>query len=125
MHREAQVLYERGLDDEGAADILLAGAGADAIVGFHCQQAVEKYLKAVLVERGINVPKTHDLVFLQQTLERAGFTLPAGFSRLQELQPFAVAERYEDTGAGNSISSVDARQLVADVRAWADSELGL
>ena len=31
------------------------------IVCFHCQQAAEKYLKALLQEKGALVPKTHDL----------------------------------------------------------------
>ena len=30
-------------------------------VCFHCQQAVEKYTKAVLVVHGQEVPRTHDL----------------------------------------------------------------
>jgi len=34
------------------------------IVGFHCQQAVEKYLKAFLIKHNIEPDKTHDLLFL-------------------------------------------------------------
>jgi HEPN domain-containing protein len=30
-------------------------------VSFHCQQSAEKYLKAVLEELGLLIPKTHDL----------------------------------------------------------------
>ena len=30
-------------------------------VYFHCQQSAEKYLKALMEERGLGVPKTHDL----------------------------------------------------------------
>lgn len=41
---------------------------ADAVLGFHAQQAVEKGLKAVLAARGEAVPKTHDLTFLLQLL---------------------------------------------------------
>jgi HEPN domain-containing protein len=33
-------------------------------VCFHCQQCAEKYLKALLVARGIAHPRTHDLVLL-------------------------------------------------------------
>jgi HEPN domain-containing protein len=33
-------------------------------VCFHCQQSVEKYLKARLEEAGVNFPKTHDLIKL-------------------------------------------------------------
>ena len=34
------------------------------VVGFHCQQCIEKYLKAVLVFHRRPFPKTHDLVNL-------------------------------------------------------------
>ena len=37
-------------------------------IGFHCQQCVEKYLKARLEEGNLNMPKTHDLVALLQLL---------------------------------------------------------
>ena len=34
------------------------------IVAFHCQQTVEKYLKAFLIEKNIPLIKTHDLIKL-------------------------------------------------------------
>jgi HEPN domain-containing protein len=34
------------------------------IICFHCQQAVEKYLKSFLVFHNIEIPKTHDLAKL-------------------------------------------------------------
>jgi HEPN domain-containing protein len=35
-------------------------------VCFHCQQAVEKYLKAFLKELGVAVPRIHDLLIAAQ-----------------------------------------------------------
>src|ERR1700722_9539850 len=37
-------------------------------VCFHCQQCVEKYLKGLMDELGLHVPKTHVLVLLLATL---------------------------------------------------------
>src|SRR5947208_9116506 len=37
-------------------------------VCFHCQQCAEKYLKGLLEERGLLVPKTHDLELLRPVL---------------------------------------------------------
>jgi HEPN domain-containing protein len=34
------------------------------IVAFHCQQAIEKYLKAYLIEKDVSLIKTHDLIKL-------------------------------------------------------------
>ena len=63
-------------------------------VCFHCQQLVEKYLKAVLEELGEVVPRTHDLdALLDQLLphypELRAFRRGARF-----LTAFAVAVRY-------------------------------
>lgn len=35
--------------------------GGPEIVGFHCQQAIEKALKAFLVSRGVAAARVHDL----------------------------------------------------------------
>ena len=51
--------------DLHAAEILLKNEyPLTNIVAFHCQQAIEKYLKAYLIEKGIPVIKTHDLIKL-------------------------------------------------------------
>ena len=34
------------------------------IIAFHCQQAIEKYLKAYLISNNIPLKKTHDLILL-------------------------------------------------------------
>ena len=39
------------------------------IIAFHCQQAVEKYLKAYLVEKNIPIIKTHDLIKLNDMIK--------------------------------------------------------
>src|SRR5438552_18158921 len=62
-------------------------------VCFHCQQAVEKYLKALLEERGLSVPKTHDLNRLRALLVPHYPRLPVRRA-LQFLTPFAIETRY-------------------------------
>ncbi len=37
---------------------------ATSSVCFHCQQAVEKFLKAFLIANGIDIKKTHNIEFL-------------------------------------------------------------
>jgi HEPN domain-containing protein len=34
------------------------------IIAFHCQQTIEKYLKAYLIEKDVPLIKTHDLIRL-------------------------------------------------------------
>jgi len=66
------------------------------VVGFHAQQAVEKFLKAVLVARGKVFAPTHDLVRLALALETSGAVLPVAIDPLKRLNPYAVAFRYDD-----------------------------
>ena len=37
---------------------------ATSSVCFHCQQAVEKFLKAFLIANGVDIKKTHNIEFL-------------------------------------------------------------
>ncbi len=69
------------------------------VVCFHCQQAAEKYLKALLVEAGIAVPRTHNLVALLPLLVPRHPGL-RGFRRgLDFLTRFAVETRYPGDSA--------------------------
>lgn len=66
----------------------------DAAICFHCQQAAEKMLKAVLVALGDAPPHTHDLAAL---VEQAAGRLPGLIDLLTDatyLSPFAVLPRY-------------------------------
>jgi HEPN domain-containing protein len=63
-------------------------------VCFHCQQTVEKYFKARLIEAGLVFPRTHDLVELLgllQTVEPlwTSYEVPA-----KKLTEYAVNIRY-------------------------------
>lgn len=56
--------------DFEAAEILLTQAGPLAMVAFHIQQAIEKYLKGFLIHTGWRLRRVHDLeVLIQQALE--------------------------------------------------------
>ena len=63
-------------------------------VCFHCQQAAEKYLKALLQELGLHIPKTHDLEDLLDLLLSHHGTLKALRRGLRLLSDFAVDVRY-------------------------------
>ena len=81
--------------DMKAAHVLMRQeSGLLGIVGFHCQQAAEKYIKAFLVAHGVKFPKTHDLQLLS---ELAGKTEAALADALQEsfiLSDYGVEVRY-------------------------------
>src|SRR5262245_54303374 len=61
---------------------------------FHCQQAAEEYLKALLQELSIVIPRTHDLDSLVGLLIVHHPTLKKLRRRLDSLTDFAVEYRY-------------------------------
>ena len=91
---------------------------------FHAQQAAEKYLKALLQERGATFPRTHNLIELLEL--GLGFESGLEFHRaqLQRLDQYAVRYRYP----GDAASRVEARSAVVAaeaVRDFARTRLGL
>ena len=83
----------------------------DAIT-FHCQQCVEKYIKARLIEASLSFPKTHDLPLL---LKRSLGIEPlwAVFARaFKLLTEFAILPRYP----GVTSSHADAKFAVDTCR---------
>lgn len=64
------------------------------VICFHCQQAVEKYLKAFLVSKNINFKKTHNLEALLDTCKK----IEPDFENLHagDLSYYAVEVRYPD-----------------------------
>ncbi len=61
---------------------------------FHAQQCVEKLLKAVLFARGIEFPKTHNLVFLDEILQGVVSSWDASKADLEFLTRSGVTFRY-------------------------------
>ncbi len=98
-------------------DYVLAKQGSRSKVPVHdgvcflCQQCAEKYLKGLLEERGMAVPRTHELVLLLIKLVPHYPTLRPLRRGLFFLTTFAVDTRYPGKNATK-------RQAVAALR-WA------
>jgi HEPN domain-containing protein len=88
---------------------------ADAICGFHAQQAVEKALKAWLSALGQEYPLTHDLPRLFALLRRAGVDIER-FYPLALFTPYAVQARYEEADS-DAEEPLDRPASVAEVAA--------
>ena len=61
---------------------------------FHCQQAAEKYLKALLQDAGARVPRTHDIKQLVDLLLPHDATLAPLRRSVSSLTKYAVEYRY-------------------------------
>ncbi|WP_295389847.1 HEPN domain-containing protein [uncultured Thiodictyon sp.] len=63
--KQAQSLLAAGLRDRLTLCLLRdAGEAPQEVMGFHAQQACEKFIKAVLVVHGVVFEPTHDLAVL-------------------------------------------------------------
>lgn len=94
------------------------------IVCFHAQQSAEKYLKAILVSKGVDFPKTHDLLTLNHLLERHGVITGFELKQLSNLSLYAVRARYP----GDIMTLEEAKEAVETaklVRKFSRKHLGL
>jgi HEPN domain-containing protein len=94
------------------------------LVCFLCQQAAEKYLKAILNEDGLTVPRTHNLEDVLSLLLPSHSQLEAYRRGLKFLIQFAVDPRYPGFRA-NKRQAAAALRWVGEVRAACRSLLGL
>ena len=91
----ARSLARRSREDLDALVALRELAGiADSVIGFHAQQAVEKALKAAIVNSGGELRRTHDLRFLVQQARGLTIVLPEEVAGAHWLTPWAVELRY-------------------------------
>jgi HEPN domain-containing protein len=91
---------------------------------FHAQQCAEKYMKALLLSKGAEFPKTHDLLLLNNLCSANGILLEIEPRHLNTLTDFAVRTRYP----GNDPTAEDAKEAIALaklVRSFARKFLGV
>lgn len=82
-------------EDFGVAKHLLSeDAPFFGAIGFHAQQAGEKFLKAVLVRHQIEFHKTHDLGELLDLIERVDPSMGRPLRDATGLNPYGVDIRY-------------------------------
>lgn len=97
---------------------------APEIVAFHAQQAAEKMLKALLVLRQVDFPRTHSIGALLALCEEAGFAGAQELVDASSLTRYAVAARYpgEDEPVGR-LEAKDAATLAAQVFVWGFTQI--
>jgi HEPN domain-containing protein len=91
---------------------------------FHAQQCAEKYMKALLISRKAEFPKTHDLLLLNNLCSSDGIFIEIDAKLLNTLSDYAVRTRYP----GQEPTPVDAKEaleITKRVRKFARSFLGL
>ena len=64
------------------------------IICYHCQQAIEKFLKGVLISKGVTIKKTHDLGLLAEMLQEYTEMDEKYLEMCDDLTPYGVKIRY-------------------------------
>jgi HEPN domain-containing protein len=90
-----QQWLNRAHKDLVAGEMLLKGGFEDyENVGFHAQQAAEKYIKAFLVRHQIEFPKAHNIALLRQLVANVDPELAKSLAEADALTPYGVEFRY-------------------------------
>lgn len=124
QHEQAMLLVKKAADDEALlAEILPSSHVSDEIFGFHCQQAAEKLLKALLSQAGIGYPRTHNLRLLMDLLADSGQPLPTDLAELDILTPYGTLFRYEDLPAEVELDRETLYKLVRSLHGFVEKRL--
>ena len=106
---------EKAEEDFAVAVFLVGKSGScpAAVVCFHAQQAIEKYLKAALVAGEIAFPKTHKIKQIMALMPPRERPVLSGRDQ-DRLTDYATVTRYP--GAYDPITLSEARRAVALAR---------
>jgi HEPN domain-containing protein len=79
-------------------------------LAFDAQQAIEKAIKAVLVLKQVDFPRTHDIGELLGLLAGAQLVFPESVQRADRLTDYATGARYP--GHSNPVTETEYREAV-------------
>lgn len=82
-------------------------------VTFHCQQAVEKYLKAYLIFKSTAFRFSHDLVYVLDLITQNDPDFESYYDLVSELQGYAIEIRYPNETIFLSNEKVENAMLIA------------
>lgn len=117
---EAQRWFAAATDDLLVVELALNRASPlSGAAAFHCQQAAEKAVKALLIARWRRPPRTHDLATLSELLSEVEPAISARVSAVDRISSWAVITRYPDGEIPPSVENIRAaasevRMLVAE-----------
>ena len=88
------------------------------MVGFHCQQATEKYIKAYLVRHQVEFPKTHDIAKLLErvaTIDASPASLMRSAEALTPVGVGRVSQRWPELLPGPRRKALIVARVVREI----------
>ena len=95
---------------------------ANASACFHCQQAVEKFLKAFLIANGTEIKKTHNIEYLLSECS----DIDPDFKHIdpKELSDFGVDARYPgDMYIPSAEETIEYKNLALDIKELVEEKI--
>lgn len=95
---------------------------ATSSVCFHCQQAVEKFLKAYLIANGVDIHKTHNIEFLLTECS----DIDKDFANIdpKELSDFGVDVRYPgDMYIPDKEETLEYKKLAYEIKDFVENKI--
>ncbi|MGA8744825.1 MAG: HEPN domain-containing protein [Solirubrobacterales bacterium] len=121
---EAAILARKAQGDAAAMHALADNVHiTDEIIGFHAEQAVEKWLKALVGSRGVEFEYTHDLRHLIELAKAAVGDFPFDLAAVVALTEYAVPLRYDELLDAEPLDREATVALVDELGQWASSQL--
>ncbi len=91
---------------------------------YDAQQAVEKAFKSACIIHEIVFPKTHDIAYLIELLEKGNVEVPGELQNAKILTGYAVETRYPgDYEPVNEDDYLNAMQLAEKVLKWVEKKM--
>ncbi len=95
-------------------------------VTFHCQQAVEKYLKSYLIFKSVTFRFSHDLIYLLELIVIEDTDFETYFNIVSELQSYAVEVRYPNETIFLTKDQVEnAMKIAKEIRTLITGKMGI
>ena len=84
------------------------------LVGFHAQQAVEKFIKAFLARSAVDFEDQHDIDYLQALVRKVDAQLASKIDPAASLNRYAVGTRYPGRYAAVTREQAEAAMRIAE-----------
>jgi HEPN domain-containing protein len=122
MTQETKEWYDKATMDLGVAKHLLETYYPKPIeiICYHCQQAAEKAIKALIIFYGAEggIPKLHDLSFLLNQIKNKVDIEEKYYDYADTLSPYGVAVRYPNELFLEERHAKEAVQLADEILQW-------
>jgi len=120
----AEVLQRKARDHTKVMQVLATNPEiVDRVVGFHAQQAIEKWLMAALAGNEVRFRPCHDLDYLIDRLEPVAGTPPVARDEVAALTDYAAQQLDNAPPSSSALDRKATIELVDEIGTWAEAQV--